>query len=309
MTEDVKTLRLGTRGSKLARWQADWVAKQLTDAGYQVEMILISTTGDVTTGPLGAAGGVGLFTKEIQRALLANEIDLAVHSLKDLPTDPVAGLQLGAVPLRESNLDALVSNKFHDLESLPAGARVGTGSVRRRAQLLHQRQDLHVLDIRGNVDTRLRKLDEGEYDAIILAEAGLKRLGLSDRISSVLDRNVMLPAVGQGALGVEIRAEDQVTAGAVQVLNDEPTHHAVIAEREMLATLRGGCLAPVGAWARRTADGLLLDGAVFSADGKRKVIVAEAHPSNDPMELGRQAAEHLIEQGALNLISQARETT
>lgn len=308
MTDNVKTLRLGTRGSKLARWQAEWVAKQLTDAGHQVELILISTQGDVTTGPLGEAGGIGLFTKEIQRALLAEEIDLAVHSLKDLPTDPVAGLQLGAVPPRESNHDALVSCNFADLESLPSGARVGTGSVRRRAQLLHQRQDLSVLDIRGNVDTRLRKLDEGEYDAIVLAEAGLKRLGWSERISAVLDRSVMLPAVGQGALGVEIRADDQATAAAVDVLNDEATHLAVRAEREMLAALRGGCLAPVGAWARCTDDGLLLDGAVFSADGKQKLFVGESHPTKDPVELGRQVAEHLIAQGAMDVITQARET-
>ena len=306
---DENTLRLGTRGSKLARWQADWVASQLTSAGFRVEMVLISTKGDVTTGPLGAAGGIGLFTKEIQRALLADEIDLAVHSLKDLPTDPVPGLKLGAVPPRESNRDAFVSEQYADLASLPEGARIGTGSIRRRAQLLYQRQDLQVLDIRGNVDTRLSKLDDGEYDAIVLAEAGLKRLGLTARIASVLDRDVMLPAVGQGALGVEIRADDQVTADAVQVLDDESTHHAVIAERAMLAALRGGCLAPVGAWARETEDGLQLDGAVFSADGKEKIIVAGSHPTNDPGELGRQVAEQLVTKGAAKFISQSRETT
>ncbi len=171
-------IRLGTRASALARWQADWVTARLTEAGIEVEQVLISTQGDVRQGPLGAIGGQGLFTKEIQLALLDHRIDLAVHSLKDLPTESVEGLRLGAVPLRASCRDVFVSGAVDSFANLPAGARVGTGSMRRRAQLLFQRPDLQVLDIRGNVDTRLRRLDEGQYDAIILAEAGLQRLGL-----------------------------------------------------------------------------------------------------------------------------------
>ena len=197
--KEVHPLRLGTRGSALALWQAEWIAGRLRELGTAVELIRIQTAGDVSSQPLQAGGGQGLFTKEIQRALLDDRIDLAVHSLKDLPTEPVPGLVLAAVPPRESCGDVLVSNTARCLADLPPQAIVGTGSQRRRCQLLHHRPDLHVGDIRGNVDTRLRKLDEGEYDAIILAAAGLKRLGWSHRIAEVIPPSVMLPAVGQGA--------------------------------------------------------------------------------------------------------------
>ena len=197
MAADAIPLRLGTRGSALARWQADWVTSCLHQRGVPVEQILITTQGDVSQQPLGAIGGQGVFTKEIQRALLAGEIDMAVHSLKDLPTDAVPGLELAAVPERESTGDVLVAGRFPGLQQLPSGARIGTGSSRRRSQLLHHRPDLDVQDIRGNLDTRLRKLDQGQYDAIVLAEAGLQRLGWQDRITEVLSREIMLPAVGQ----------------------------------------------------------------------------------------------------------------
>ena len=190
-------LRLGTRNSPLARWQAEWVAARLTALGVAVELVPITTQGDVKSGPLGQIGGMGLFTKELQRALLDNQIDLAVHSLKDLPTEPVVGLALAAVPERESTADVLLTTKYGSLESLPKGAKVGTGSLRRKSQLLHARPDLAIEDIRGNVETRVRKLDDGEYDAIVLAEAGLKRLGLAHRITQVLPQSLMLPAVGQ----------------------------------------------------------------------------------------------------------------
>jgi len=190
-------LRLGTRASALARWQADWVAAELNKLGVLVEMILISTQGDVSSRPLGAIGGQGVFTKELQRALLDGTIDLAVHSLKDLPTERAAGLRLAAVPERESTRDVLVSRVASSFLALPPDARIGTGSIRRRAQLLHSRPDLQISEIRGNVDTRLRKLDEGQYEAIVLAEAGLKRLGLGDRITQILPTELMLPAVGR----------------------------------------------------------------------------------------------------------------
>lgn len=299
-------LRLGTRSSPLARWQAEHIAARLTALGIDVEMIHITTQGDVKAGPLGQIGGQGLFTKEIQRALLDDRIDLAVHSLKDLPTEHVEGLTLAAVPERESPGDVLVSNQVKSLDALPKGARVGTGSTRRKAQLLHARPDLQILDIRGNVDTRLRKLDEGEYDAIVLAEAGLTRLGLTDRIAQVLPRSMMLPAVGQGALGVEARSTDTNTLVLLAPLNDAATRHAVLAERAMLRALRGGCLAPVGAWGRIEAGELQLDGVVLNADGTQRLHAAgTAHP--DAAEtLGEQIAQELLAQGAAALIAGSR---
>lgn len=304
---ETSTLRLGTRGSPLARWQAEWVAARLAEHGIAVSLVPISTQGDVKTGALSEIGGQGLFTKEIQRALLAREIDLAVHSLKDLPTDPVAGLTLGAVPERESAGDVLVSHGIASVDALPRHARIGTGSTRRRAQLLHVRPDLQMLDIRGNVDTRLRKLDDGDFDAIVLAEAGLKRLGLGDRIVHVIPQTMMLPAVGQGALGIEIRDDDDVTRQAVAPLNHAATREAIVAERALLATLRGGCMAPVGAWGRIEADTLKLDGVVLSHDGARRLFAtAQSEPDNSAA-LGIAVAEQLLAQGAAELIADARD--
>ena len=246
-TNTNKPLRIGTRGSKLARWQADWVAAELSRLGTSVEIVEISTQGDrEQAGPLSSLGGEGVFTKEIQRALLANEVDLAVHSLKDLPTEPVAGLVLGAVPTRASTADALVSNAFASLDELPQGARIGTGSPRRQAQLLHRRPDLQVLGIRGNVDTRLRKLDDGEYNAIILAEAGLQRLGLADRIAQSLTPDIMLPAVGQGALGIECRDDDPITKTALQNLDDQASRFAVEGGASIAGICRGRVFGAVG---------------------------------------------------------------
>jgi hydroxymethylbilane synthase len=300
-------LRLGTRGSALARWQADWVTEQLQTIGVVVEQVLITTSGDVTSGPISEIGGQGLFTKEIQRALLDDRIDLAVHSLKDLPTEAVVGLGLAAVPPRADVGDALVSSRFANLDDLPAGARVGTGSRRRQSQLLHLRPDLVVADIRGNVDTRLKKLDAGEYDAIILAQAGLTRLGLTDRITQRLSPDQMLPAVGQGALGIETRADDEATITAIAVLDDAPTRAAVIAERSLLATLLGGCLAPVGAWARCDDGALVLDAVVLSTDGKQRIATRLTDDLNSAAMLGQHAAEQLLAQGAAALIAAARQ--
>lgn len=305
VSNDQRKVRLGTRSSPLARWQAEWVAARLTSLGVAVEMIHITTQGDVKTGPLGQIGGQGLFTKEIQRALLDEQIDLAVHSLKDLPTADVPGLAIAAVPPRESIHDVLVG-PFRALDELPSGARIGTGSLRRRAQLLHQRPDLQLLEIRGNVDTRLRKLDTGEYDTIVLAQAGLSRLGLAERIAYVIPPTMMLPAVGQGALGLETRAADQATRQLLQPLNDSATYEAVTAERTLLQALRAGCLAPVGAWARRVGSELKLEAVVLDPDGSERLFVEQSGPSSQAAELGQQVAEQLLERGAAALITAAR---
>jgi hydroxymethylbilane synthase len=300
-------IRLGTRGSDLARWQADWVAELLRAAGIQVELVLITTQGDQSREPIGAASGQGLFTKEIQRALLDDRADLAVHSLKDLPTQPVDGLQLTAVPRRASCSDVLVSAQAASFDQLAPGARLGTGSMRRRAQLLHARDDLLVRGMRGNVDTRLRQLDRGQFDAIVLAEAGLRRLGLEDRISQVLPRSWMLPAVGQGALGLETRADDLAVREAIAPLNDPDSYHAVLAERSMLDALNGGCLAPIGAWAEVQHGRLRLRAAVLSADGQQRITAEVAGAPTDAVPIGREVAGQLKAAGAEQLILSARQ--
>lgn len=301
-------LRLGTRASPLARWQAEWVAAELGRQGVSVELVPISTQGDrQRSGPIGAIGVEGVFTKELQRALLASEIDLAVHSLKDLPTDPVAGLGLAATPRRGPHCDALVSLKAASLDDLPKGAVVGTGSLRRRSQLWNLRPDLRMADIRGNVETRLRKLQEGEFDALILAEAGLTRLGLAEHIRQVLSPELMTPAVGQGALGIEARLDDAETVQRLAPLNDPATHNAVLAERAMLAALHGGCLAPVGAWGRPLPDGQLgLTGVVLSADGQQRLFAEIKGDPHEAAELGKAVAADLILQGATDLIEACR---
>ncbi len=303
-------LRLGTRQSALAQWQAQWVATRLRELNEQVEIIFITTRGDTEQGPIGTDSGVGLFTKAIQRALLQDEIDLAVHSLKDLPTEPFEGLTLTAVPRRASVRDALISRRGVTLDQLAAGAIVGTGSLRRQAQLLHRRPDLDVKHIRGNVDTRLRKLKEGQFEAIILAEAGLTRLGLESNITEVLSPSVMLPAVGQGALGIETRDDDARVIDRVRRLDDPPSHAAIGAERALLAHLRGGCLAPVGAWGRTTENGsLAVDAVVLSPDGRQRLAGAVSGPIDHAQSMGRQLADELVEQGADQLIAASRNPT
>ncbi|MBN1909868.1 MAG: hydroxymethylbilane synthase [Pirellulales bacterium] len=287
-------LRLGTRASALARWQADWVARRLTDLGIDVDLVPISTTGDQQhSGPISQIGAQGVFTKEIQQALLDGRIDVAVHSLKDLSTEPVAGLCLAAVPERGPVGDALVSNTHASLDALPRGARIGTGSLRRRAQLLHVRPDLDVQDIRGNVDTRLSKLDAGEFDAIVLAQAGLERLGLAERIAQVLPPDVMLPAIGQGALGVEIRVDNIETRQALAPLDHPASRAAVLAERAMLHALEGGCSAPIGAWARVENNFLTLSGRVLEPDGTHRLDATASASMSDPETLGRDVAAQL----------------
>jgi len=303
----VKALRLGTRASALARWQADWVAARLLENGTAVELVPITTQGDAQqAAPVGELGGQGVFTKEIQRALLDGEIDLAVHSLKDLTTEPVEGLSLAAVPERESVCDALVSHDGTSLDDLPSGSVIGTGSLRRQAQLLHLRGDLVMADIRGNVDTRLKRVADGDFAAIVLAEAGLKRLGWADRITQVLPADVMLPAVGQGALGIESRSDDAATRAVLARLDHVETHQTIIAERSLLRTLQGGCMAPVGAWGRVDNDHIHLSAAVLSPDGKSRLTHASNAPVSEATALGRGVAEVLLSRGAGQLLNDAR---
>jgi hydroxymethylbilane synthase len=302
-------VRIGTRGSHLALWQAGWVADRLRRAhpGLEVELVEIKTQGDrEKNSPLAAIGGMGLFTKEIQRALADGTVDVAVHSLKDLPTQGPAGLILGAVPPREEAADALIAPAHRTLDALPPGARVGTGSLRRRAQVLSLRPDLDVVSIRGNVETRLNQALDGRLDAVLLAEAGLRRLGLDRHVTQRLGPPRFLPAVGQGALGIECRADDQDTRARLAPLDDPETHRAVRAERRVLAELEGGCVIPMAAWARDTAAGLTLDAVVFDPDGRQRVATTATGPRDDPEGLGRRVAQALRDLGAEQLLRRVR---
>lgn len=303
-------LRIGTRGSALARWQANWVAAQLQQHGVEVELIPISTRGDrQQVGPIASiSGGEGVFTKELQRALLAGEVDLAVHSLKDLPTAPIEGLALLAVPARGPLGDVLIAREAASFDELKQHSVIATGSLRRRAQLWHARPDLQMIDIRGNVETRIRKLHDGEFDALILAEAGVTRLELAQNVTQLLPRSLILPAVGQGALGLEGRSDDPATRAAVAVLNDPATHASVLAERSLLLNIRGGCLAPVGAWGRIEAGQLRLSAVVLSGDGKTRLSAEGVDAPENAAALGETLAQELIAQGATALIQACRET-
>jgi hydroxymethylbilane synthase len=298
-------LRIGTRGSPLALWQANHVADLLRPlaAARPVELVEIETSGDkLRDVSLAQIGGQGVFTKEIQRALLSGDVDVAVHSLKDLPTLPVEGLVLAAVPVRGPTGDAFVSQRHRSFVSLPAGATVATSSLRRRAQVLHRRPDLHLVEIRGNVETRLRKLAEQGLDATILAEAGLKRLGLASVITEILDPSWMVHAVGQGALGLECRADDGDTLALLEALNDGPTRQAVLAERAMLRALGGGCQVPIGAAGRVMGAELELRGTVLAPSGSRRVDGTLRGPAGEAERLGEQLAGELLGRGARELL-------
>ena len=299
-------LRIGTRGSPLALWQANHVAALLRAAapGRPVELVEIQTVGDtIRDAPLVQLGGSGVFTKAIQDALLAGRADIAVHSLKDLPTFAVDGLVLAAVPPRGPTGDAFVSVQHRSFADLPPGAVIASSSLRRKAQLLHRRPDLKLVDIRGNVDTRLRKLVEQNLDATILAEAGLIRLGLAAHITEILDPAWMLPAVGQGALGLECRADDAATRAVLAALDDPATHAAVLAERAMLRELQGGCQVPIGAAAVVRGGELHLRGVVLPPDGNRR-IEAETHgPAPQAEAMGQTLGRQLRAQGAQDLLS------
>jgi hydroxymethylbilane synthase len=308
----VKPLRIGTRGSTLALWQANHIADLLKHLhGVETELVRIRTSGDhlqsASIGQINAAigaesGAKGIFIKELEEALLADTVDLAVHSMKDVPTEIPAALVFSAITQREDPRDCLISCKGRTLNNLPPGARIGTSSLRRQAQLRHHRPDIEAVDLRGNVDTRLKKLDAGEFDAIVLAMAGVNRLGATNRVTQVFKPDVMLPAVGQGALGIETRAADTRTSEMVAALANAETRACVSAERALLHELQGGCQIPLGALARVADGDLLIEAAVFSVDGKEFVRGEERGSLADPAGAGRRLGKILLEAGADRLL-------
>jgi hydroxymethylbilane synthase len=301
-------LRIGSRGSQLALWQANHIADRLRGAGHEVTIEIIKTLGDkMQHVPFAAVGdatrdGKGMFTKEIEEALFAARIDLAVHSLKDLPTELAGPFTIAAIPERVDPRDAFVSVHHASFEALPHRARIGTSSLRRQAQLRAARPDVECLEFRGNVDTRLRKLVEGKVDAIILASAGLERLGLTQYRRECFSPLVLCPAAGQGALGIEARAGDERVLSALSFLNHEPTRYAVTAERAALAALGGGCQVPIGIHCFPGDAGYSIVGAVASPDGSQVLRVAMDRQQGDPTALGRTIAARLWERGAAQLL-------
>jgi hydroxymethylbilane synthase len=299
-----RKIHIGTRGSKLALWQAHWVQGELlkTHPTLSVEIIVIKTKGDkILDVPLAKVGGKGLFVKEIEDALLEGKIDLAVHSMKDMPAELPGGLTIGAIPQRENPQDVLVS-KSGRLADLPEGARVGTSSLRRAAQILFARPDMRIDPLRGNLDTRLRKLDAGEMDAIVLAAAGIRRLGLKHRITEYLDSNVMLPAAGQGALCIEVRSGDKETGSLVGQLDHAETRTVVLGERAFLHRLGGSCQVPIAAHGRIVGDRFELMGLVAEPDGSRIFREVLTGPTVTSGRIGTQLAEKLMDQGAMTII-------
>jgi hydroxymethylbilane synthase len=296
-------LTFATRPSALARWQTRRVIKLLQAAlpGLDCREYVITTTGDrVLERPLPEIGGKGLFTSELEEALLSGKVDAAVHSLKDLPVEETPGIMVAAIPERESAHDALVSAESWTLSDLPEGARVGTCSLRRTAQLLARRPDLTILPLRGNVDTRLRKALNGEYDAVVLAQAGLTRLGLQSHIREVFSLEVMLPAPGQGALAVQCRADDSETIQLLSAIHNPLSAAAVNAERAFLSGLGSGCSLPVGAFAEKNDGTIILTGAVISTDGKQAIRLSAV--DNEPHRLGERLADLVLERGAGELL-------
>jgi hydroxymethylbilane synthase len=295
-------LRMGTRGSRLALTQSRWVADRLEKrSGVEVELVTIRTSGDVLQDhPLSEIGGQGIFTKELDSALLEGRVDLAVHSLKDLPTESPPGLSIGAIPEREDARDVLIASEGSGatLLTLPAGARIGTSSLRRMALVRASRPDLRVEDIRGNVETRIRRVDEGEFDGIVLAAAGVRRLGLAGRISEFLEAGSWLPAPGQGALAIVVRSEDRAGAGWLQPLDHEPTRAATEAERALLHALGAGCRLPVAALGLPFDGEIRLRGLVASPDGRRLVRAEATGPAGSAVALGEHVAGRLLERGA-----------
>ena len=296
-------LRIGSRGSQLALWQANHIAGLLRERGHEIDIQIIRTTGDkITQVALSEVGTKGMFTKEIEEALHEGRVDLAVHSLKDLPTELAAEFEIAAITRRENPRDAFLSRHFDNVGDLPQKSRVGTSSLRRQAQLKALRPDLDVIPLRGNVDTRLRKLEDGEYDAIILASAGLARLGRMERVRAILPPEVMCPAAGQGALGIEIRAGDVQTRAQLAFLDDPETHAATVCERALLNELGGGCQVPIGAFAELQAGHLHLTAVLARPDGSR--VLREAQSGDDPEELGKRVGQVLLRQGGDRILSE-----
>ena len=296
-----ETIRIATRKSPLAMWQAEYVRDRLMEAhpGLQVELVGMTTQGDkILDSPLAKIGGKGLFVKELEVSMLNGETDIAVHSMKDVPVEFPEGLHLAVICEREDPRDAFVSNNFKSLDELPQGARVGTSSLRRQCQIHALRPDLKILDLRGNVNSRLRKLDDGEYDAIILAAAGLIRLGFNNRITQFIETNISLPAIGQGAVGIECRSDDPRVNSLLAPLNDTATRTRVLAERAMNHRLEGGCQVPIAGHATLDGDTLHLRGLVGQPDGSEVIRGEISGPSTDAETLGVKLADDLLSRGA-----------
>lgn len=295
-------IKIGTRGSKLALWQANFIASKLIEKNFDVEIVEVHTTGDkILNTPLAKIGGKGLFTKELELQLANKQIDVAVHSLKDVPTELDDAFKIAAIIKRENPFDAFVSNTYKTFDELPENAIVGTSSLRRAAQILMLRPDLQIENLRGNVDTRLKKLDAGNFDAIILAAAGLQRLGYSSRINQLLTQ--IIPAVGQGALAVEIRAEDKKIFDAVNFLNDEKTCAAVKVERDFMKTVQGGCQIPVGVYAEINDDKIFVRAVIAAIDGKNFVKDSAVANISDVENLGKNFAQKLLNNGGREILA------
>lgn len=304
----MKTIKVGTRQSPLALWQTNYVIEALKQkhSDYQFELVPMCTKGDKFLHvSLDKVGGKGLFTKELETGLLAGSIDFAVHSLKDLPTQLPPGLLIGAVTERHDPREVLISKKGKGFNELPRGARIGTSSLRRKAQLLHHRPDLIMVDLRGNLQTRLKKMESQNLDAIVLAAAGVERLGWQDKITEKLDCSLCLPAAGQGALAIEVREDDELILSLIQGVHDKKTARCVMAERTLLDALEGGCHVPVGALAEEQDEKLYLEAIVGSLDGKVVLREKMYGSCTEPQALGLQVAEHLKKQGAAELLEKA----
>ena len=306
---DRTSLVIGTRGSKLALWQSEYIkgkVEQIT--GLPVELKIIKTTGDkILDVPLAKVGGKGLFTKELEVELLAGTVDLCVHSMKDVPTELPDGLFIAAMPERVDPRDVLVSGAGYDLKTLPEGAKLGTSSLRRRAQVVHMRPDLEIVDVRGNLDTRMRKAENGELDAVVLASAGITRMGWADRITSYVPVTQMVPAVGQGAIGIEIREDDEFMRHVMEQVGHPETMECVTAERVVMRMLEGGCQVPIGAYARYEDGALVMDALVGSVDGKRIVREQLCGDAGEPEALGEAMVARLRALGAGEILAEIRD--
>ena len=309
MAASREKLVIGTRGSKLALWQSNYIKGLLEEiTGLPVELKTIKTTGDkILDVPLAKVGGKGLFTKELEVELAAGTVDLCVHSMKDVPTELPEGMYIAATPKRVDPRDALVSGKGYTLETLPEGAKVGTSSLRRVAQVRNLRPDVEIVDVRGNLDTRMRKAEDGEVDVVILASAGITRMGWADRISSYIPTDQMVSAVGQGAIGIEIREDDDFMIEVMAKVNDPETFTCVTAERVVMRRLEGGCQVPIGAYARIEGGVLVMDGLVGSVDGERIIRDRLTGDANDPVALGEAMVGRLRELGADAILAEIRE--
>jgi hydroxymethylbilane synthase len=308
MAADRARLTIGTRGSKLALWQSEYIRARIEGlTGLQVDIRVIKTTGDkILDVPLAKVGGKGLFTKEIEVELEAGAVDLAVHSMKDVPTELPPGLVIAAMPERVDPRDAIVSGAGYTLDTLPQGGRVGTSSLRRVAQLRALRPDVEIVDVRGNLDTRMRKAENGEVDAVILAAAGITRMGWADRITHYIPTDQMVSAVGQGAIGIEIREDDLFMRGVCAEIADPETMTCVTAERVVMRTLEGGCQVPIGAYARIVCGALVMEGVVGSVDGSKIIRARVEGDAGDPAGVGHALVDQLVALGAAAILAEVR---